>query len=36
MRREEALTELEQNAGTQFDPYIVELFIKTVKAFPPQ
>ncbi|MDU6266334.1 MAG: PAS domain S-box protein [Anaerocolumna aminovalerica] len=30
MSREEALLEIERNAGTQFDPYITSLFIKAI------
>jgi len=31
LKVEDALQELNRNAGTQFDPYIVDLFVKTVE-----
>jgi len=30
MTKEEALKEVQNNAGTQFDPELVKIFIKTV------
>jgi HD-GYP domain-containing protein (c-di-GMP phosphodiesterase class II) len=32
MTMEQAFKELEKNAGTQFDPEIVKIFIKIMKA----
>ncbi|HOP92480.1 MAG TPA: diguanylate cyclase [Acetivibrio thermocellus] len=33
MSKEDAFKELEKNAGTQFDPEIVEIFIKAMKSY---
>jgi len=33
MAFEEALNELQKNAGTQFDPNLVKLFIKFIKGY---